>query len=140
VTSDASGEVQLCWTEPIAGGSEPSQGSEHRRYDARVSLRAPIAVPVEIRSPKRRLYRLAWAIGEDGIRLEQAAPLERGRPVEVRFALPDGEPLALRAEIGDDDDDPDHDERSRELTFIDAPEEARLAIHRYVAARLELPQ
>jgi len=104
-----------------------------------VSLRAPIAVPVEIRAPKRRLFRLAWAIGEDGIRLERAAPFERGRPVEVRFALPDGEALALRAQIGDDDEDPDHDERSRELAFVDPPVEARLAIHRYVAARLELP-
>jgi hypothetical protein len=104
-----------------------------------VSLRAPIAVPVEIRAPKRRLFRLTWAIGEDGIRLERAAPFERGRPVEVRFALPDGEALALRAEMGDDEDDPDHDERSRELLFIDAPVEARLAIHHYVAARLELP-
>jgi hypothetical protein len=104
-----------------------------------VSLRAPIAVPVEIRSAKGRLYRLAWAIGEDGIRLENAAALERGRPVEVRFALPEGEALALRAEIGDDEDDPDHDERSRELAFVDPPDEARLAIHRYVKMRLELP-
>ena len=104
-----------------------------------MSLRAPIAVPVEIRSPRGRLYRLAWAIGEDGIRLERAAAFERGRPVEVRFALPDGEALALRAEIGDDEDDPDHDERSRELTFIDPPEEARVAINHYVKVRLELP-
>jgi hypothetical protein len=104
-----------------------------------VSLRAPIAVPVEIRAPARRLYRLAWAIGEDGIRLERAAAFERGRPVEVRFALPDGEALALRAEMGDDEDDPEHDERSREIVFIDPPAEARLAIHRYVAMRLELP-
>jgi hypothetical protein len=104
-----------------------------------VSLRAPIAIPVEIRSAKGRLFRLARAIGEDGIRLEHAAALERGRPVELRFVLPDGEALAVRAEIGDDDEDPDHDERSRELAFVDPPDEARLTIHRYVKARLELP-
>jgi hypothetical protein len=104
-----------------------------------VGLRAPIAVPVEIRGPKRRLHRLAWAIGEDGLRLEQPAPFERGRPVDVRFALPDGETLVLRAQMADDEDDPDHDERSRELAFLSPPEEARLAIHRYVKERLELP-
>jgi hypothetical protein len=105
-----------------------------------VGLRAPIAVPVEIRSPKRRVYRLAWAIDAEGIRLEQAAPLERGRPVEVRFALPDGDAFTLRAAIADDEDDPDHDERSRELTFLSPPEEAKVAINRYVRARLELPE
>jgi hypothetical protein len=105
-----------------------------------VGLRAPIAVPVEIRSPKRRVYRLAWAIDAEGIRLEQAAPLERGRPVEVRFALPDGDAFTLRAAIADDEDDPDHDERSRELTFLSPPEEAKAAINRYVRARLELPE
>jgi hypothetical protein len=105
-----------------------------------VSLRAPIAVPIEIRSPKQRVHRLAWAIGADGIRLERAAPLERGRPVEVRFTLPDGDALALRAAIADDEDDPDHDERSRELSFLSPPEEARAAINRYVRARLELPE
>jgi hypothetical protein len=104
-----------------------------------VGLRAPIAVPVEIRAPKRRLHRLAWAIGVDGLRLEHPAPFERGRPVDVRFTLPGGETLSLRAEIGDDDDDTDHDERSRELAFLNPPEEARLAIHRYVQERLELP-
>src|SRR5262245_14386472 len=103
-------------------------------YDCRpVSLRAPIAVPVEVRAPKRRAFRLAAALGEDGIRLARGASLEVGRPVDVRFDLPDGGgALALRAIVdgGSVEDD--------ELTFIDAPGEAREAIRRYVHGRLGL--
>ena len=53
-----------------------------------VSLRAPIAVPVEIRAPARRVFRLAATVGEDGIRLARGASFEPGRPVDVRFELP----------------------------------------------------
>ena len=116
-------------------GAEPLLPERLKRGPARAHRRAdrdPLA--------QRAVPWLAWAIGADGIRLEQAAPLERGRPVEVRFALPDDEALTLRAVIADDEDDPDHDERSRELTFLSPPEEARAAINRYVRARLELPE
>jgi hypothetical protein len=104
-------------------------------YDCRpVSLRAPIAVPVEVRAPKRRVFRLAANVGEDGIRLVRGASLEVGRPVDVRFDLPDGGgALALRAIVDGavvEDD---------ELSFIDAPAEAREAIRRYVQGRLGLP-
>jgi len=98
-----------------------------------VSLRAPIAVPVEIRAPARRLYRLAAAIGEDGIRLARGAAFEPGRPVDVRFALPDGGTLALRATVGEGDAQDD------ELGFVDPPADAREAIRRYVHGRLGLP-
>src|SRR5262245_57270884 len=103
-------------------------------YDCRpVSLRAPIAVPVEVRAPKRRVFRLAANVGEDGIRLARGASLEVGRPVDVRFDLPDGGgTLALRAIVdGAVEDD--------ELPFIDPPAEAREAIRRYVHGRLGLP-
>jgi len=98
-----------------------------------VSLRAPIAVPVEIRAPARRLFRLSAAVGEDGIRLARGAPFEPGRPVEVRFALPDGAPFALRAvvEAGDAEGD--------EMAFVDPPADAREALRRYVHGRLGLP-
>ena len=48
-------------------------------YDCRsVSLRAPIAVPVEIRAPQRRVFRLAANVGEDGIRLARGAVVRAG--------------------------------------------------------------
>jgi len=109
------------------------------------ALRAPIAVAVEIRSASGpdgpgRVFRLAAAVGEDGLRLERPAPFEIGRPVDVRLTLPDDpEPLALRAEIALADGDGEGEAGGRELTFLDARAEARLQIHRYVADRLRLP-
>jgi hypothetical protein len=99
-----------------------------------VSLRAPIAVPVEIRAPARRVFRLAAAVGEDGIRLARGASFEPGRPVDVRFQLPDGGVLALRAIVGEGDAQDD------ELGFVDPPADAREALRRYVHGRLGLPQ
>jgi hypothetical protein len=100
---------------------------------ASVSLRAPIAVPVEIRSPARRCFRLARNAGEDGVRLARGCGFEPGRPVDIRFALPGGAVLALaaRVEHGEQDDD--------ELTLLDPPAEARQSLRRYVHERLGLP-
>ena len=102
-----------------------------------VSLRAPIAVPVEIRTPKERVFRLAANVGEDGIRLARGAPFEPGRPVDVRFDLPEGDrdggTLALRATVGEGDTLDD------ELGFVDPPSDAREALRRYVHRRLGLP-
>ena len=100
---------------------------------APVSLRAPIAVPVEIRAPARRVFRLAAAVGEDGIRLARGASFEAGRPVDVRFELPDGGALALRATIAGRDAEDD------EVLFVDPPADAREALRRYVHGRLGLP-
>ena len=49
-----------------------------------MSLRAPIAVTVEVRAAGRRVFRLAENLGEDGIALERPAPFEIGRPVDYR--------------------------------------------------------
>ena len=98
-----------------------------------MSLRAPIAVPVEIRAPARRVFRLAANVGEDGIRLARGASFEPGRPVDVRFALPDGAALELRAVIDEGDVEDD------EVTFVDPPSDARAVIRGYVQARLGLP-
>jgi len=109
------------------------------------ALRAPVAVAVEIRSAggtegPGRVFRLAAAVGEDGLRLERPAPFEIGRPVEIGLTLPDDpEPLALRAEIALGDGDGEGEAGGRELTFVDARAEARVQIHRYVADRLRLP-
>jgi hypothetical protein len=91
-------------------------------------------VPVEIRAPKaRRVFRLAWNVGEDGMELVRGSTFDRGRPVDVRFPLPDGEVLSLRAEVTGADAEDDA------LTFIDAPADARAALRRYVHDRLGLP-
>jgi len=110
------------------------------------SLRAPLAVPVEVRvdagADARRVFRLAVSVGDDGVRLERAAPFEIGRPVEVRFALPEGTTLTLRAEVlhADSDDENRHEGAGgRELTFIEPPHEAREMIRAYVRSRLSLP-
>jgi hypothetical protein len=101
-----------------------------------LSLRAPIAVPVEVRAPSGRVFRLAWNAGEDGVRLERPAPFEPGRTVDVRMALPDGEgTFELAARLLTDDD-----ERAVELVFLDPPEAAREALRRYVIRRLGLPE
>jgi hypothetical protein len=100
-----------------------------------LSLRAPLAVPVEIRAPKaRRVFRLAWNVGEDGMELVRGSTFERGRPVDVRFPLPDGEVLTLRAEVTGADGDAEDDA----LVFIDASSEARESLRRYVHDRLKV--
>jgi hypothetical protein len=107
-----------------------------------LSLRAPIAVPVEIRAPARRVFRLASNVGEDGVRLARPAPFEPGRPVDVRLALPGGEaPLALRAEVGAPDGDGEGgSEEAVDLIFLAPPQDARQALRRYVLDRLGLAQ
>jgi hypothetical protein len=101
---------------------------------ADVSLRAPIAVAVEVRADGRRAFRLAAAIGEDGLRLETRLPFEAGRIVEARFQLPDGTPLSLPARLAGQGEDP-----ADELLFLDPPADERRLIHGYVVDRLELP-
>lgn len=115
------------------------------------ALRAPMAVPVEVRAQlgsgaeERRAFRLSAAVGEDGVRLFRAAPFEIGRPVNIRFALPAGPSLALRAEVlpvqdERDDEDEHQGAAGRELAFIEPPSDARAAINAYVRARLSLPE
>src|SRR5262245_17953391 len=119
---------------PRPPGVEPASMVSQAGYDCPpVSLRAPIAVPVEIRAPARRVFRLATNVGEDGIRLARGATFEAGRPVDVRFDLPDGGTLALAAVVGEGDAEDD------ELAFVDPPADARTAIRRYVHGRLGMP-
>jgi hypothetical protein len=106
-----------------------------------VSLRAPLAIPVQIRVGERRCFRLSRAVGVDGLRLERPAPFDPGQPVIATFTLPDGgTPLGVRAvvEPDDDDDDGEGEQGGRELAFPALPSEARDAVVRYVAERLGL--
>ena len=113
-----------------------------------MSLRAPIAVTVEVRGQTRdgprRAFRLAASIGDDGLRLERPAPFELGRQVEVRFTMPDGgTPLRLFAEVRPAPDDDGDDEAAarggRELGFLSADEDDRRVLRLYVTDRLGLP-
>jgi hypothetical protein len=106
-----------------------------------------VAVPVEIRSDAgRRVFRLAASVGEDGVRLARPAPFEIGRPVEIAFRLPRGTgetTLSLSAEVlhaDADDETTNEGAGGRELTFIEPPTDARLAIRDYVRERLSLPE
>jgi hypothetical protein len=106
-------------------------------------LQAPAAVPVEVRAAGRRVFRLTREVGEQGIRLEQPAPFEIGRPVEIRFQLPDSATgLTLRAEIVEVDDASEREGAAGGcgLRLIDAVAEDRQAIVGYVSRRLGLPQ
>jgi len=110
-----------------------------------VSLRAPIAVTVEVRAAGRRVFRLAENLGEDGIALERPAPFDVGRPVEVTFALPDDPtPFRLPARLdvrgGDEDDDRDESMGGRGLTFLAVGEDDRHRLQGYVRDRLDLPE
>ena len=84
------------------------------------------------------MFRLAWDVGEDGVRLARPAPFEPGRPVDVRLALPGGDaPLSLRAEVGAPAEEGGD---AVDLLFQAPPHEARLALRRYVVDRLGLRQ
>jgi hypothetical protein len=109
-----------------------------------VSLRAPIAIPVEIRLDARagaqRVFRLAWNVGEDGLRLGAGLPFETGRLVEARFRLPGGESFALPARVTAGGPDREEADEAGELIFVEPPSDARAALSNYVIGRLELPR
>ncbi len=104
-----------------------------------MSLRAPIAVPVELRADARRAFRLSWNVGEDGLRLAGRLPFETGRLVEARFSLPGGAALALRAQVTAGGPDSEDADAAGELAFLEPPGDARRSLHAYVVERLELP-
>jgi hypothetical protein len=104
-----------------------------------VSLRAPIAVPVELRADAHRAFRLAANVGEDGLRLAGSVPFEAGRRVEARFVLPDGQGLILAARVTAGGPDREEADERGELAFVEPTSDARQILHRYVVERLELP-
>ncbi len=110
-----------------------------------MSLRAPIAVTVEVRAAGRRVFRLAENLGEDGIALERPAPFDIGRPVEVSFALPDDPtPFRLPARLdlrgGDEDNDRDDSVGGRARTSLAVGEDDRLRLQGSVRERPDLPE
>jgi hypothetical protein len=106
-----------------------------------LGLSAPAAVPVEVRSGERRVVRLSTEIGDGGVRLALPVPFEPGRPVELRFALPGGAPMALAAQVvaTGDPRELDGERGGCGLDFRAPPAELRDAITAYVVDRLGLP-
>jgi hypothetical protein len=111
-------------------------------------LQAPAAVPIEVRTSQRRVFRLSHLIGEEGVHLVVPAPFEVGEPVLVRLRLPDsaaGEPigdvLELRAivELLDEPAEREGADGGCGLRFLEPPRDARQTIATYVAQRLGLP-
>jgi hypothetical protein len=112
-----------------------------------MDLRAPVAVPVEVRARvgtgERRAFRLAQSVGEDGVRLVRPAPFEPGRPVDIAFTLPEGATVRARAEVlhaDSDDEKKNEGAGGRELIFLELTGDARAAVRVYVRSRLGLPQ
>jgi len=109
---------------------------------ARMSLRAPAAIAIEIRAHQRRFFRLSDNVGSDGVRLARPVPLEPGQPAEVLLVLPDAAaaPLGLlRATAELASDDGEGEGGCREIAFVEPPSDARQSLDRYVASRLGLP-
>jgi hypothetical protein len=107
-----------------------------------MSLFAPLAVAVELRSDDRRVFRLSRSVAPTGLRLERPAPFDVGQPVTVVFSLPDepsGEPLVLRAVVAATDADGDGEHGGRRLEFVEWSGDAEQGIVRYVKDRLGLP-
>lgn len=111
-------------------------------------LQAPAAVPIEVRTSQRRVFRLSHLIGEEGVQLLVPAPFEIGEPVSVRLRLPEreagestGETLDLRAviELLGDTAEREGADGGCGLRFVDPPRDARQTIAAYVAHRLGLP-
>jgi hypothetical protein len=107
-----------------------------------LGLSAPAAVPIEVRSQDRRVFRLSREIGEGGVRLDRPAPFEPGRPVDLRFALPGSDSrIDATAEVvtTGDAEEQDGSAGGAALYFLDITPETRAEIAGYVAGRLGLP-
>ena len=107
-----------------------------------LGLSAPAAVPVELRSSERRLYRLSREIGLGGLVLVKPAPFEPGRPVTVRFSLPGAATaLELQAELVVTGDAAERggEAGACSVHFLAANPDIRSAISTYISDRLALP-
>jgi len=105
-----------------------------------MSLTAPVRVPVEL-SGGARWFRLAHAVGVDGLTLGQAAPEELEGTFEARFRLPgDLQPIRVRAraaEVVVGEGEQERGER-RALVFLDLDPASRARIEGYIQERLGL--
>ncbi|HZS39761.1 MAG TPA: hypothetical protein VFF06_23170 [Polyangia bacterium] len=107
-----------------------------------MSLRAPLRVPVELRA-RTRWFRLAHAVGLDGLSLGSAAPDEAEGALDLAFHLPgDARPIRCRARVHEVVVDRGEREteraEKRDVRFLDLDEDGRARIERYVEERLGL--
>jgi hypothetical protein len=107
-----------------------------------LGLSAPAAVPVEVRTGDRRVFRLSLEIGTGGVRLERPAPFEPGEPVRLRFGLPgQPHPVEIDAQVVTTGD-PLEEEGERgglTLLFLSTPPDTLSAISTYISDRLGIP-
>ncbi len=106
-------------------------------------LEAPAAIAVEVGASDNRVFRLSFAIGDEGLRLERPAPYEIGRDLRLQFWLPDARvPLALRArlETTGDPTEGGGEHGGCGLRFLSPDLATRAALTGYVLDRLGLPR
>ena len=102
-------------------------------------MRAPLRVPVELRGPGGRWFRLAEEVGEDGVTLGSRLPDELDGNLGVSFHLPhQPQPLSFQGrgeEVVVGSGDEERAER-RSVRFLAVDEASRARISAYVLERL----
>ncbi len=99
---------------------------------------APLQVVVELAlesgpAAGERRYRLSRSIGlPPRLRFDRALPVEGEARARLRFGLPTGERLELRALVHHD---PDHPERGSDAELVDLRPETIQTILRYIEER-----
>jgi hypothetical protein len=114
---------------------------------ARMPLRAPIRVPVELRRAARiRCFRMAHAISVEGLDFAVPVPETFDGPIDFRLHLPEDPVLLTGAgeviEVVPEEEPADPEEgepRRLALRFSYLAEEARARVARYIEERLQIP-
>lgn len=103
---------------------------------------APLRVPVELRRPGARYFRLADGVSELGMLFSRSLPDELDGPLRLTFYLPeDHEPLhvdalAVDERSGSDEGGTEEGRRRRAVRFHLLDEASRGRIARYVVRRV----
>jgi hypothetical protein len=103
-------------------------------------LQAPVNVPVELRHARLgRWFRMASAVGVEGLRLGQSVPEDLDGPLHIAFHLPgDRDPIGCHGRVVEEVVGSGEEERSerRGIAFIDLDEAGRARIQSYLTVTL----